>query len=96
MKLEEALKNLNAAFEKDAIKNLEFEYDVTPGTEQELDEQPTFIITTSVPIVEPAPPVILPKSTFQHQEPPACRCHSSKQGRSEKQIKKDRKRKKRR
>ena len=94
MKLEEALKNLEVAFGKDAIRNLEFEYGITPGTEQELDEQPVFTLTKSVSIAEPPSSVILPKSTFQYQAPPTCRYHSSKQGRSEKQIKKDRKRKK--
>ena len=96
MKLEEVLKNLEVAFGKEAIKNLELEYGITPGTEPELAEQPVFTLTKSVSIAEPSPSVILPKSTFQHQVPPACRFHSSKQGRSEKQIKKDRKRKKRR
>lgn len=96
MKLEEVLKNLEVAFGKEAIKYLELEYGITPGTEPELAEQPVFTLTKSVSIAEPSPSVILPKSTFQHQEPPACRFHSSKQGRSEKQIKKDRKRKKRR
>lgn len=94
MKLEEAVKNLEVVFGKDAIRNLEFEYGITPGTELKIDERPTFTLTNSVAIVEPSSQVILPKSTFQRQEPPVCRFHSSKQGRSEKQIRKDRKRKK--
>lgn len=55
MKLEEVLKNLEVAFGKEAIKNLEFEYGITPGTEPELAEQPVFTLTKSVSIAEPSP-----------------------------------------
>lgn len=95
MRLKEALKNLKVAFGQDVIKNLKFEYNITINTGQELDKQPVFTLSTYIQTVE-ALSVILPKSTFQYQEPPACRCRSSKHGRSSKQIKKDHKRNKRR